>query len=182
MSLRDLLDRLVSGAVPPGFDPSTPESAVRTGPGVGQSLDIAQNEGRLAGIANLAKLTQMGRGGMGDPVVSAKSVLSKYRPKWSSGEPGPTIREWLKGQPGRTESPQAASERLDFADDITIPYRAGGEGLNEVLQPGAGSFSARLSPTREFQRNPSQAPERKSVLHNLYQQLLEANIFGQTHN
>jgi len=182
MSLRDLLDRLISGAVPPNFDPSTPETAVRTAPGVGQSFDVAQNEGRLAGIANLAKFAQMGRGSVGDPMVTAKQLLSKYRPNLGRGQTGLTIREWMKQQPGRTEAPMFDPDRAE----LSIPYQHGGAGLEDILQPGAGGFSARSLPSgvtggsQVIGEVPSVS--RESLLHNLYQQLLEANTFGQTHN
>lgn len=193
LSFQDIINKLISGAVPPGFDPSTPESAVRTGPGVGQSLDVAQRDGRLAGIANLAKFAQMGRGGMSDPSVTARSLLSRFRPKLPGGQRPPTIRDFHE-QNIQTPPPVGYADEIlkqaDAGNDITVPYQAGGGG--GTLLEGAGAHAARLSPSREFAPGAweeilknSQAgglDEKRQMMHNLYNQFLDSGLYGSTHN
>jgi hypothetical protein len=196
LSFQDIMaaiDRFADKMVPPSFDPSTPESAVRTGPGVGQSMDIAKNEGHLAGIANLAKFAQMGRGGVGDPSVTARSLLSRFRPKLPGQQRPPTIRDFR--QQGIQEPPpnayaQEIMKQADAGNDITIPYQAGGEG--GTLLEGAGAHAARLSPSREFAPGAweeilknAQAgglDEKRQMLHQLYNQFLDSALYGSTHN
>ena len=199
----DKIDRLAGSMVPPGFNGYDTENAAAHGQ-VGKAYGIAQNEGRLAGLAELARNTQMSRGGVnnpGDPThgawVSARQLLSRFRPKnpgntefptptgLPSNVPAPTVREFIESGSQQPPPIGHAAEMLDSMrgpSNLAIPYKAGGEGLSDVLIPGVGGNARRLSPMGEGPAG--RIPEAKSrqMLEELYGQFLEANQHGHTYN
>lgn len=159
---------------------------------INKATKVGREEGPLAGVASWLSQGSIMRGGVGDPYVTAKSLLSRFRPKLPGGERAPTIRAFHEG--GIQEPPPTAyaDELLKMqsqGDDILIPGTpnfegaAGTSGITpNMLSSPHGEFAP--GAWEEILKNAQAGglDEKRQMLHNLYNQFLNSAIYGSTNN